>query len=251
MSMDYEQILADIVRPMAESLGLVLWGIEILGSTRPLVRIYVDLPVVAGGADPSTHAESVRASIAGLEPDELDEPITPMSQDAPHAASTDTTGKISSSNKAKPSRSQKPVRPPVPIGVGIGQCTHLSRRLSLALDVEAPFAAEWVLEVSSPGFARPFFSLEQLPPYIGEAVEVVLASAMDEWPLRKKFTGTLKAVGDETLSLALPEGTYSDIGSAVAEIPWQHVRKMHLVHAFKAVDKKAGSLKLLQQASQK
>jgi len=246
MSMDYEQILSDIVRPLADSLGLVLWGIEILGSTRPLVRIYVDLPADAGGADPSTHADSVRASIAGLESDELDEPI-----DDQDVSSTGAPMNVSSSTKAKASRSQKPARPPLPTGVGIGQCTHLSRLLSLALDVEAPFAAEWVLEVSSPGFARPFFALEQLPSYIGEAVEVVLASAMDEWPLRKKFSGTLKAVGDETLSLALPEGTYSDIGSNVAEIPWRHVRKMHLVHAFKAVDKKAGSLKLLQQASQK
>lgn len=237
MSMDYEQVLTDIVRPLAEPLGLVLWGIEILGSTRPLVRIYVDVPDSAETDVSGSLGNNVEQGVSAMD-------FPPSFLDATKEVTEEATGKAS--KVAKQGKT-----PNLSTGVSIEQCTRLSRRLSLALDVEAPFAVEWVLEVSSPGFNRPFFSLEQLPPYMGMPMEVVLASSMDMWPGRKKFSGTLMAVAEETLSLSLPEGTHSDIGVEFVEIPWQHVRKMHLVHSFEAVDKKAGSLKLLQQARQK
>ncbi|WP_228273314.1 RtcB family protein, partial [Acinetobacter junii] len=38
------------------------------------------------------------------------------------------------------------------------------------LDVHDPISGEYALEVSSPGWDRPFFQLNQLPAYIGQQV---------------------------------------------------------------------------------
>lgn len=230
MNTDYATLFADIVRPLAKSLGLMLWGIEILGSSRPVVRIYVD---VADRQDtPDLQVGEEFAVQGDFDRHALPEDIDDLSEEGAFLAE-DNGGKL-----------------PLPAGVSIDQCSRLSRRVGLAFDVEAPFAAEWVLEVSSPGFARPFFTLDQLHSYIGKDMDVVLASPVEAWPQRKKFSGTLVAVGDETFSLVLPVGTDTNTEAAVADIPWQHVRKVNLVHVFEVVNKKAGSVKQRQLLGQ-
>lgn len=41
---DQIEAVARLSAPLAASLGLELWGVEILGASRPLVRVYVDAP---------------------------------------------------------------------------------------------------------------------------------------------------------------------------------------------------------------
>ncbi len=41
---DRIESVARLSAPLAASLGLELWGVEILGASRPLVRVYVDAP---------------------------------------------------------------------------------------------------------------------------------------------------------------------------------------------------------------
>ena len=63
------------------------------------------------------------------------------------------------------------------------------------LDVHDPISGEYSLEVSSPGWDRPFFQLSQMPAYIGQQIALRLISAVDN---RRKFQAKLIAVDLET-----------------------------------------------------
>ena len=52
-------------------------------------------------------------------------------------------------------------------GISVEHCAEVSRQLSLMLDVEDPIQGVYRLEVSSPGMARPFFTLDQYRRHIG------------------------------------------------------------------------------------
>lgn len=148
-----------LAKPLAESLGLDIWGLELLQGGRPVVRLYVDAP-----------------------------------------------GNVS------------------PEKVSIDQCAHLSRLLGLALEVENTFPGAYILEVSSPGLSRIFFTLAQMRSYIGDTVETSLRDALPEWPLRKKFCGQLTGVGDTTLTLNVEDDTVT--------IAWDNIRRAVRVHIF-------------------
>ncbi|MDR2488618.1 MAG: ribosome maturation factor RimP [Desulfovibrio sp.] len=79
-------------------------------------------------------------------------------------------------------------------GVSIEQCAELSRLLSASLDVEDCIPGAYVLEVSSPGLERTFFSAEQLARALGQKVEITLHRPQAAWPGRKKFRGLLQEV---------------------------------------------------------
>jgi ribosome maturation factor RimP len=133
-------------------------------------------------------------------------------------------------------------------GPNIDQCAELSRRLGLALDADDLFPGAWTLEVSSPGFERQFFAIAQLSPYVGREIELILAAPLAAWPGRKKFRGMLLAVAGDALTLRL-DGSARRPGAAGkpdqdgpgepvrADVPWDHVRKAHLVHIFTAPEK--------------
>ena len=129
------------------------------------------------------------------------------------------------------------------LGVDIEQCAELSRRLGLALEVDEVFADAWVLEVSSPGFERPFFAAEQLPPYEGRDIEITLAAPLVDWPGRKKFRGSLRAVEGEQAVLFLDATQRRADEPELVTIPWSHVRKAHLVHVFVDPEKPGKSKK--------
>ena len=103
-------------------------------------------------------------------------------------------------------------------GVTINQCAEFSRELSLNMDVEDVIPGRYNLEVSSPGLERPFFSPEQLPPYVGEPVRLQLHVPREG---RKKFSGTLLSVQGRGFSLGTEAGEF--------EFQWDEVKKMHLV----------------------
>lgn len=175
------ETLYRLAAPVVESLGLEIWGLEILQSGRPLVRLYIHGPDVPAGdtsADPELFPE----------------------------------------------------------GVTVDQCAHVSRLLGLALDVENVFAGAYVLEVSSPGLSRVFFSLAQMRPYIGDTIDISLRdplpAPLPENPLRKKFCGRLESVGHDALTLAVD----NNAGQCVA-IPWDTVRRAARVHIFAAPSK--------------
>ncbi len=119
-------------------------------------------------------------------------------------------------------------------GVSVDQCAELSRLVGLALDVEDVMPGAWVLEVSSPGFERVFFSASQMLPYVGRDVDVMLADPHPDFPGRRRFKGPLRAVeGDEftveVLQAPVPGGEPRPVQ---ARLCWGMVKKAHLVHVF-------------------
>ena len=174
---DKIKFITELVTPLAASLGLCIWGVEIGGAARPVARIYVDTL-----------------------------PDTEALKDGDEAGT--------------------------PAGVTVDQCAELSRLAGLALDVEDPFTGNWTLEISSPGLERPFFAIDQLRAYIGRELDVVLGAPMDTWPGRKKFSGILARVDNDTFVLDVPPAGRLAHEPEQAIIPWQQVRKARLVHHF-------------------
>ena len=73
----------------------------------------------------------------------------------------------------------------------------VSVQVSAVMDVEDPIAGEYRLEVSSPGMARPLYSLDQFTRFQGHHVALKLRTAFDG---RRKYQGLLVGVeGDEVL----------------------------------------------------
>ena len=80
-------------------------------------------------------------------------------------------------------------------GIGVQDCVRVTQQVGAMLDVHDPISGEYSLEVSSPGWDRPFFQLSQMPAYIGQQIALRLISAVDN---RRKFQAKLIAVDLET-----------------------------------------------------
>ncbi|BCU63460.1 ribosome maturation factor rimP [Acinetobacter bouvetii DSM 14964 = CIP 107468] len=76
-------------------------------------------------------------------------------------------------------------------GIGVQDCVRVTQQVGAMLDVHDPISGEYALEVSSPGWDRPFYKLEQMTGYIGQQVALRLISAVDN---RRKFQAKLVAV---------------------------------------------------------
>jgi len=89
-----------------------------------------------------------------------------------------------------------------PNGVGVDDCATVSHQVSGVLDVEDPIAGEFTLEVSSPGWDRPLFTLSHYTRFIGSEVSVRLASPLNG---RRKYKGIVQGTTDDAVEL-LVEG---------------------------------------------
>ena len=76
-------------------------------------------------------------------------------------------------------------------GVGVQDCVRVTQQVGAMLDVHDPISGEYALEVSSPGWDRPFFKLEQMSAYTGQQIALRLISAVDN---RRKFQAKLISV---------------------------------------------------------
>lgn len=86
--------------------------------------------------------------------------------------------------------------------VTIEDCATVTHQVGGVLDVHDPIAGEYMLEVSSPGLDRSFFSAEQLHDYVGQMVSVRLIHAIGQGSQkRRKLTGELVSIDDNTLVL--------------------------------------------------
>ncbi len=121
----------------------------------------------------------------------------------------------------------------------VDQCEAISRQFSLALDVEDAIERAYVLEVSTPGFNRLFFSCVQMRPYIGDMVDARLPapwSPGEELPARRTWKGLLRAVGDDNFTIQ-PATADAD-GCVIPEnlpevtIPMDRCRRVNRLHIF-------------------
>lgn len=194
-------IVQEAAAVAAQSFGLKVWGIELLGgAARPIVRIFVDTPwenKTVPFVKPLTREEKSRQKS-----------VHPM---AKNQVNTEPQPENFSEES----------------GVSVDDCAEISRMIGISLEVEDIFADAWILEVSSPGLERTFYETAQMRPYIGHPLDVTLESAHSGFENRKKFRGTLKSVESNTFTLILdtPEG-------AECTIDFNTVKKAHLVHLF-------------------
>lgn len=104
-------------------------------------------------------------------------------------------------------------------GVSIDQCASLSRTLSVVLDVEDPIPGSYVLEVSSPGLERPFFSLEQIEPFRGDLIALELIEPLEG---RRKWRGRVADVAEESVVL--------EVGDQQHRFPWENIKRAHRIY---------------------
>ncbi|MDR2574029.1 MAG: ribosome maturation factor RimP [Desulfovibrio sp.] len=132
----------------------------------------------------------------------------------------------------------------------VEQCEEISRHLALSLDVEDLIDDAYALEVSTPGFSRIFFNLDQMRPYVGEMVEVKLCSPVvpqlsderfsgSDLTPRRLWRGKLSIVELENDIFVLEPATFSADGDIFFEpfkplpLSWNNVHKANRFHIFK------------------
>lgn len=121
-----------------------------------------------------------------------------------------------------------------PGSASIDQCEEISRELGLAMDVEDCVPEAWVLEVSSPGLDRRFFTLGQMAPYVGDLVEARLASPVTPEgesgaAPRLRWRGRLTAVDAGGFTIepcsVSADGEVRPEGGEPVHLPWAEVRR--------------------------
>ena len=107
-------------------------------------------------------------------------------------------------------------------GIGVQDCVLVTQQVGAMLDVHDPISGEYALEVSSPGWDRPFFQLNQLPAYIGQQVALRLIAAVEN---RRKFQAKLLSVDLENELIQVEVE-----GKHVLEIDSNNIDKANLIY---------------------
>lgn len=108
--------------------------------------------------------------------------------------------------------------------VTIENCAAVNHQVSGILEVHDPIAGEYILEVSSPGFDRAFFSDEQIRAYVGQIVSLRLIQAIGQGDKkRRKVTGTLDSTTDSSLSITATDGEHF-------EVDFSNIDKANLIY---------------------
>ena len=94
-------------------------------------------------------------------------------------------------------------------GIKIADCARVSDQVAGVLDVNDPIKGSYNLEVSSPGFDRPLFTLDQFRRFTGHMVRLNLH---DKIAGRRKITGELTAVSEEGIEINT-EGTVYQVAA--------------------------------------
>lgn len=103
-------------------------------------------------------------------------------------------------------------------GMGVEDCAKVSRTVAALLDVEDPIEGSYQLEVSSPGIDRPLVRPQDYVRFAGHVAKVELKTPRDG---RRRFTGTLKGVAGDTVTL--------DLGTETLELPLAEIERGKLV----------------------
>ncbi|MDE2421130.1 MAG: ribosome assembly cofactor RimP [Gammaproteobacteria bacterium] len=171
------QTLFDLIQPAVAVCGVDLWGLEFLPQgKRSLLRIYIDRPDT--GEKPTLPAGF---SVPASNPDQAE--IEPV-EDLNDAADQDFDGETSDVGR----------------GIGVEDCVKVTHQVNGVLDVHDPISGEYVLEVSSPGWDRPFFTLDQMRAYVGQTVHLRLIAPVAN---RRKLTGLLVSIENDILTVTL------------------------------------------------
>ncbi len=148
------------------------------------------------------------------------------------ATENGTNGSGDEAGETVPSREQ--------LSATVDQCEAISRQFSLALDAEDVIDRAYILEVSTPGFNRIFFSTAQMSAYVGDLIEARMPAPFaptPSLPARRTWKGTLLSVADDTFVLA--PSTIDADGDIQSEqldpvrIPFAAARRVSRIHVFR------------------
>lgn len=87
-----------------------------------------------------------------------------------------------------------------PGGITLKDCVYVSRQLGDLIDVHIEDIGSYRLEVSSPGPNRPLNKKEDFLRFKGERVKIETNELIDN---KKKFTGTLEIINDDSVVIAV------------------------------------------------
>lgn len=178
---------------------------------------------------------SLGLDIWGVEMTQAGRPVVRLFVEAPLSPEEAASGMLSQA--AAGAREETP--DPSAFSATIAQCEEISRRIALALDVEDIFPHAYVLEVSTPGFNRLFFSPAQMRPYIGDMIEARMPSGFTPEGVdvaRRVWRGRLTAVEDDAF-LMLPavvsgDGDVRPEALPEVRIPWEAARRVARIYVF-------------------
>ena len=105
--------------------------------------------------------------------------------------------------------------------IGLDEIMVISRQLSALMDVEAPGAGRYRLEVSSPGLDRRLFKLADYQRFLGSEVKIRLYRPLEG---RRNWHGTLVEVSTEEITINSENQTY--------RLAFSNIEKAHLVPKF-------------------
>lgn len=94
-----------------------------------------------------------------------------------------------------------------PGGINLDDCVQVSRQLGDLIDIHIEDIGSYRLEVSSPGPNRPLNHKEDFIRFKGERVKIETNELIEN---KKKFTGILEKINDDSVVLAV-DGTMVEI----------------------------------------
>jgi len=103
-------------------------------------------------------------------------------------------------------------------GISLADCERVSHQVAGVLDVEDPVRGGYRLEISSPGFDRPLFTLAQYEQFIGEVVRLHVSR---QFQARKRITGRIEKVCRDKVVI-------NEAGTAF-HVPVERIEKARLV----------------------
>lgn len=109
-------------------------------------------------------------------------------------------------------------------GLGVAAIAALSRDVGRLLDDDDVVEGRYTLEVTTPGVDRPLRSATQLRRNVGRDVRVVRTRAAIDRGEKGEVVGTLAAVTDESVRLAVGDGDVvvptEELDYAKVVLPW-------------------------------
>lgn len=127
-------------------------------------------------------------------------------------------------------------------GIGIEDCSNVSRGLSLLLDVEDPITGAYDLEVSSPGLDRFLRKPWHYSRAVGKKIQIRLSKPLGEFGIEnKKFSATKQL--SETLANADEDGIGFVLDGEQVKIPYSAVEKAKVVFDYASKGEKKGKKK--------
>ena len=106
-------------------------------------------------------------------------------------------------------------------GIDLEDCERVSRQLSAFLDVEAPLAGSYTLEVSSPGLDRPLRTAEHFERFAGSEAKIRLVVSLEG---RRNFRGKLCGIDGAAIVI--------EVDKQLWRLPLADIATAHLVPEF-------------------